>query len=77
MQIIDDVLNGLENKNAVKVFVDRTEAVHYALDLAHKGDCVLLLGKGHENYQIIGTEKIPYSDRDAAESYLREKFRKS
>jgi len=77
MQIIDDVLNGLENKNAVKVFVDRTEAVHYALDLARKGDCVLLLGKGHENYQIIGTEKIPYSDRDAAENYLREKFRKS
>ncbi|MEA3355774.1 MAG: UDP-N-acetylmuramoyl-L-alanyl-D-glutamate--2,6-diaminopimelate ligase [Candidatus Bipolaricaulota bacterium] len=42
--------------------VDREEAIHYAIDSARSGDVVLIAGKGHETYQIIGDEFVPYSD---------------
>ena len=42
---------------------DRREAIHRALTLARPGDCVLLAGKGHETYQVIGTKKLPFDER--------------
>src|SRR5439155_13246680 len=42
--------------------VDRREAIALALKLARPGDTVLLAGKGHETYQVIGTEKLPYDE---------------
>ncbi len=47
------------------IIPDRAEAVAYAVRNAQSGDVILLAGKGHENYQLIGTAKVPYSDKAA------------
>ena len=52
------------------IIPDRAEAVAYAVSQAKTGDMILLAGKGHENYQLIGTQKIPYSDREPLLSLL-------
>ena len=52
------------------IIPDRAEAVAYAVSQAKPGDMILLAGKGHENYQLIGTQKIPYSDRETLLSLL-------
>jgi UDP-N-acetylmuramoyl-L-alanyl-D-glutamate--2,6-diaminopimelate ligase len=40
--------------------------------MAHKGDIILLAGKGHENYQIIGNEKLHFNDAEIAVKYIRQ-----
>ncbi|WP_455377671.1 UDP-N-acetylmuramoyl-L-alanyl-D-glutamate--2,6-diaminopimelate ligase [Petrachloros mirabilis] len=50
---------------------DRKEAIETAVSLARKGDIVLIAGKGHEDYQIIGTEKIHFDDREVAREAIR------
>lgn len=52
---------------------DRRQAIHYALETAQPGELVLLAGKGHEPYQIIGTEKLPFSDIEVAQEVARAK----
>ena len=42
--------------------------------MALPGDCVLIAGKGHENEQIIGSERIPFDDRQVAREILRERW---
>ncbi len=44
--------------------LDRAQAIHQAMQIAEAGDALLILGKGHENYQIIGTQKKHFSDRE-------------
>lgn len=61
--ILEDILPGLAKSKEVHTEVDREKAIALAVSLAHKGDCVLVAGKGHEDYQVIGTEKIPFSDQ--------------
>ena len=51
---------------------DRREAIELALAAAHAGDVVLIAGKGHEDYQIVGSEKRPFDDRIEARRALRE-----
>ena len=71
--IINDILDGMgknKNKNQVFVRIHRTQAIELALDLAKKGDIVLLAGKGHETYQIVGNERIPFDEREKVLSYL-------
>ena len=71
--IVDDVLEGMHNcKAKIKVLVDRTEAIRYALGEAKKGDVVLLAGKGHETYQILNTGKIHYDEREVVAGILAE-----
>jgi len=48
------------------VAADRREAIQIALEWARPGDLVLLAGKGHEDYQIIGTNRIRFDDREVA-----------
>ena len=50
---------------------DRIEAIHYAIHEAKAGDTVVIAGKGHEDYQIIGREKIHMDDREIAREALR------
>ena len=52
------------------MIVDRTEAIQWALAQAQPGDCVLIAGKGHEDYQIVGDERIALDDRQIAEQWL-------
>ena len=43
---------------------DRLAAIHAALEQARAGDTILLAGKGHETYQVLGTEKVPFDERE-------------
>jgi UDP-N-acetylmuramoyl-L-alanyl-D-glutamate--2,6-diaminopimelate ligase len=67
--IIDDILKGAKGTN-YKVIPDRREAIGYALSIAKKDDVVLLLGKGQETYQILGTEKTHFDEREIVKEFL-------
>ena len=51
---------------------DRRDAMRYAFENARAGDVVLVAGKGHEPYLIVGTEYLPWDDRDVAREVLAE-----
>jgi UDP-N-acetylmuramoyl-L-alanyl-D-glutamate--2,6-diaminopimelate ligase len=68
--IICDVLSGFQDASAVRVLPDRAEAIQWALGQARPGDCVLIAGKGHEKYQIVGHERIPLDDCEIARQWL-------
>ncbi|MBI2620212.1 MAG: UDP-N-acetylmuramoyl-L-alanyl-D-glutamate--2,6-diaminopimelate ligase [Ignavibacteriales bacterium] len=68
--IIDDIVRGIESR-AVRTEVDRRTAIEYALQKATSGDVIVIAGKGHEEYQVIRTERIHFSDREVVEAYLR------
>ena len=53
--------------------VDRTQAIEFALNEAEEKDIILLAGKGHETYQIIGTEKKHYDEREVVRNLLGNK----
>ncbi len=63
--IIDEIMTGLENgPGKVVRTVDRRKAIEMAVKEAKPGDILLLAGKGHENYQIVGERILPFSDVD-------------
>jgi UDP-N-acetylmuramoyl-L-alanyl-D-glutamate--2,6-diaminopimelate ligase len=68
--IVDDVLGGVQDRTKVVVELDRARAIAAAVGECGPGDLVALLGKGHEEYQIIGAQKFPYSERAQAEEAL-------
>lgn len=61
--IVADIQNGLPPGVRATIIHDRALAIRHALDTARDGDVVLVAGKGHEDYQIIGNERRPFSDR--------------
>jgi len=61
-QIIRDIERGIRKKN-YSIVLDRKEAIRQSLSLAKKGDIVLVAGKGHEGYQILGDNIIRFDDR--------------
>jgi len=61
--IIDDIEQGMGSVPHLRL-VDRLAAIHAALDAAREGDTILLAGKGHETYQVLGTEKVPFDERE-------------
>ena len=67
--IIDDIVVDLDRKDYVRI-TDRTEAIRAAIVEAKPGDTVLIAGKGHENYQILGTKKIHYDEREIVKQIL-------
>ncbi|NBJ15416.1 MAG: UDP-N-acetylmuramoyl-L-alanyl-D-glutamate--2,6-diaminopimelate ligase [Dehalobacter sp. 4CP] len=69
-EIIKDIIPGLKSAN-YKVIKDRRSAIDEACMAAGSGDTVLIAGKGHEDYQILGTEKIHFDDREEADKVLR------
>ncbi|MCR4925320.1 MAG: UDP-N-acetylmuramoyl-L-alanyl-D-glutamate--2,6-diaminopimelate ligase [Clostridiales bacterium] len=70
--IIDDIKKGIEQsgKNNALFITDRREAISKALNIAQKDDVVLLAGKGHETYQILGEEKIHFDEREVIAELL-------
>ena len=71
--IIADILPGLEGTETPYVVVeDRVEAIRYALDHARKDDVIILAGKGHETYQIVGHEKRHLDEREVVAAYIAE-----
>ncbi len=71
--IVEDILQGFSNLSAghINVQPDRKLAIEAAVKNAKSGDIVLIAGKGHENYQIIGTEKTHFSDAETAAEFLQ------
>jgi UDP-N-acetylmuramoyl-L-alanyl-D-glutamate--2,6-diaminopimelate ligase len=69
--IIADIESGMNAALAPhEVIADRASAIAHAIDLAVPGDSVLIAGKGHENYQIFGDERRPFSDLRAAQAAI-------
>jgi len=71
--IIEEVTTGFERPGEAVVEADRRKAIRMAIAEAREGDVVLIAGKGHETYQIIGKEKIHFSDTETAREFLRAK----
>jgi UDP-N-acetylmuramoyl-L-alanyl-D-glutamate--2,6-diaminopimelate ligase len=69
--IIDDIMRGITHHANVLREVDRRTAIECAIQRAQRGDVVLIAGKGHEDYQIIGKEKKHFSDREVVEYLLK------
>ncbi len=68
-KIMDDILAGVNTTN-YEVELDRPKAIIKALDMIKKNDAVLILGKGHEDYQIIGHEKHHLDDSEEVQKYI-------
>jgi UDP-N-acetylmuramoyl-L-alanyl-D-glutamate--2,6-diaminopimelate ligase len=68
--IIAQVLAGMRDPAAAQVVPDRLEAIRQAIAEADAGDVVVVAGKGHEDYQIVGTETRPFSDSEAVQACL-------
>lgn len=69
LSIINEILVGIRDVTGVEMITDRNEAITHALSLCTEGDIILIAGKGHEDYQIIGKEKIHFSDREVVEEW--------
>ncbi|MBI5185065.1 MAG: UDP-N-acetylmuramoyl-L-alanyl-D-glutamate--2,6-diaminopimelate ligase [Nitrospinae bacterium] len=70
--IVDEILQGIpkEEMGKVEAIVDRREAIRRALSMAEPGDLVVIAGKGHEDYQIIGKEKVHFDDREEVSKFF-------
>ena len=64
--ILEDIKEGMEHPEKAFWIANRKEAILYAASSASEGDVVLIAGKGHEDYQVIGTERIHFDDREEA-----------
>ncbi|MFZ1728797.1 MAG: UDP-N-acetylmuramoyl-L-alanyl-D-glutamate--2,6-diaminopimelate ligase [Bacteroidota bacterium] len=71
--IIRDILAGVPEGLPVQVKPNRKTAIHHALRMARPGDIVLVAGKGHENYQIIGTTRRHFDDREVVRAFFESK----
>lgn len=74
-KILQDVLAGIPDSVQPMVICDRATAIRTAILQAKPGDGVLLAGKGHEDYQILGTEKIHFDDREQARDALQQRIK--
>ena len=74
-KIVDEIEAGIRNSPAqnndyIKI-VDRENAIKKSLEIAGKDDIVLIAGKGHEDYQIIGNKRVDFDDREIVRKYLK------
>lgn len=70
--IIDQINAGFSNPDSVSAYIDRREAIAFALTQAAPEDVVLIAGKGHESCQIIGDKYIGFDDRDVARALFKQ-----
>lgn len=77
VDIINDILLGLQQSDKALVEQDRALAIQAVLQSASADDIVLIAGKGHENYQEILGVKHPYSDSDVVQQWLEQSLQKS
>ena len=74
LKIISDIVVGLQKTNGKYIIEpDREKAIGLAIDEARAGDILLLAGKGHENYQILGDRTLEFDDREVARKALRDR----
>ena len=73
--IIEEILNGMSDPDAIYVNRQRAAAIAHAIALARTGDVILVAGKGHENEQVVGDMKLAFSDRAEVARLLGEEVR--
>ena len=73
-KIIEDIIKGF-NKDFInfQIEVEREKEIQKAISIAKKGDCVVIAGKGHEDYQIFNDRVIHFDDYEIVNKFLREK----
>jgi UDP-N-acetylmuramoyl-L-alanyl-D-glutamate--2,6-diaminopimelate ligase len=76
--ILADIEKGIEilppeERCSHQTISDRARAIQVAIETARSGDLVLIAGKGHEDYQILGTRKIHFDDREEARKAIRQR----
>ena len=71
-QILREMEEGVESGDKYLKIVDRHEAIKTAVMLAEPRDIILLAGKGHEDYQIVGTEKLPFNDKEVVKEFFNQ-----
>lgn len=71
-RIIDEIVDGIEPNTKVYRQADRKLAIEQALTLAQPGDVIVIAGKGHETYQVIGDQKVHFSDHEVVQKFLGE-----
>lgn len=74
--IIDMMVKDIEDKSKYEVVIDRSEAIKRAIDIAKKGDIVLVLGKGNETYEKLKNEVIYFNDEEEAMKHLKTRLEK-
>ncbi|WP_319370119.1 UDP-N-acetylmuramoyl-L-alanyl-D-glutamate--2,6-diaminopimelate ligase [uncultured Ilyobacter sp.] len=74
-KILEEVSKGLSSLKHSFLEIDRERAIEKAVIMARKNDIVLIAGKGHEDYQIIGREKIHFDDKEIALKYIKNKIK--
>lgn len=74
--IIEDIKSGMKMEKETYTIVDREKAIEKAIDLAKENDVILIAGKGHETYQIIGNKIIHFDDVQVAKKYLNIRLNK-
>ena len=62
-----------ETEGGYSVLVDRRQAIQVAVEIARPEDTIVIAGKGHEDYQIVGRDKLPFSDPDEARRALAQR----
>jgi UDP-N-acetylmuramoyl-L-alanyl-D-glutamate--2,6-diaminopimelate ligase len=70
--IIDDIMAGIDRPDVVRI-TDRRAAIDRALEMANPEDLVLLAGKGHETYQVVGTETVAFDERRIVAEWISRK----
>lgn len=73
--IVNDILEGIEDKSIVTIELNRKKAIKMALDEQKDDEVVVILGKGDETYQIIYDEKFPFDDREVAKELIKDKLK--
>ncbi len=70
-KILDEIATAVSAyQTPYQCIIDREKAIRYAVEIMEAGDILVLAGKGHETYQLIGGEKIPFSEREILQSKL-------
>jgi len=73
-KILADIVAGIPEAKHPVVEVDRRSCIQMSIKQAQPGDTVLIAGKGHEDYQILGTTKIHFDDREEAQIALQQRY---
>ena len=73
-QILGDILKGIDKEKPYQVIADRQKAIEFAIGVARRGDILLLAGKGHEEYEIRGRERLVFCEREIVTSCMAQRM---